>query len=198
METSEDGTFLAHAVAWNVAYQRCPVCHECIILLKRVTPSHQRIVPHGISVLKLEADSAPGRGPVPAGFLLEACKVLTCSPKASAALSRRCRQTILRDKAGTISKDLTDQIEEVINATKVPVHIAEDLETVRSIGNFDAHPMKSTTAGVITDVEPGEAEWNLDVLESLFDFFFVQPAAAAKRKANLNRKLKDAGKRELP
>jgi len=107
-------------------------------------------------------------------------------------------QTILRDKAGTTSKDLTGQIEEVIKATKVPVHIAEDLQTVQSIGNFAAYPMKSTTAGVITDVEPGEAEWNLDVLESLFDFFFVQLAAAAKRKANLNKKLKDAGKRELP
>jgi hypothetical protein len=58
--------------------------------------------------------------------------------------------------------------------------------------------VKSTTAGAIIDVEPREAEWNLDVLESLFDFFFVQPAAAAKRKANLNKKLKDAGKRELP
>jgi len=57
--------------------------------------------------------------------------------------------------------------------------------------------MKSTTAGVITDVEPGEAVWNLDVLESLFDFFFVQPAAAAKRKANLNKNLNDAGKREV-
>ena len=57
--------------------------------------------------------------------------------------------------------------------------------------------MKSTTPGAITDVEPGEAVWNLDVLESLFDFFFVQPAAAAKRKANLNKNLNDAGKREL-
>jgi hypothetical protein len=47
-------------------------------------------------------------------------------------------------------------------------------------------------------VEPGEAEWNLDVLESLFDFYFVQPALHAKRKAALNPKLKEAGKPELP
>ena len=197
METSEDGTFLAHAVAWNVAYQRCPVCHECIILLKRVTPSHQ--------LLSFMAYPSSSSRPIPPQVVdpyrqdfSEACKVLACSPKASAALSRRCLQTMLRDKAGTTSKDLTDQIEEVINARKVPAHIAEDLQTMRSIGNFAAYPMKRTTAGVITDVEPGEAEWNLDVLESLFDFFFVQPAAAAKRKANLNKKLKDAGKRELP
>ena len=65
------------------------------------------------------------------------------------------------------------------------------------IGNFAAHPLKSTTTGSIVDVEPGEAEWNLDVLESLFDFYFVQPAISAKRKAELNKKLKEAGKPKL-
>jgi hypothetical protein len=198
METSEDGTFLAHAVAWNVAYQRCPVCHECIILLKRVIPTHQ--------LVSFMAYPSSSSRPIPPQVVdpyrqdfSEACKVLSCNPKASAALSRRCLQTILRDKAGTTTQDLADQIEQVINATKVPVHIAEDLQTVPSIGNFAGYPMKNMTAGVVTDVEPGEAEWNLDVLESLFDFFFfVQPAAATKRKANLNKNLKDAGKRELP
>ena len=58
--------------------------------------------------------------------------------------------------------------------------------------------MKSTVTGAIVDVEEGEAEWNLDVLESLFDFYFVQPALTAKRKAVLNQKLKEAGKPEIP
>jgi len=197
METSEEGTFLAHAVAWNVAYQRCPMCHECIVLLKRVAPSHQMV--------SLMAYPSSHSRPIPPEVVdpyrkefSEACKVLACSPKASAALSRRCLQTILRDKAETTTMDLNDQIEAVIKAAKVPLQIAEDLAALRSIGNFAGYPVKSTTAGAIIDVEPGEAEWNLDVLESLFDFFFVQPAAAAKRKANLNKKLKDAGKRELP
>jgi Domain of unknown function (DUF4145) len=124
--------------------------------------------------------------------------VLSDSPKASAALSRRCLQAILRDKAGAKKKDLNDQIEEVIEGGKLPTHIAEGLHAVRTIGNFAAHPMKSTTTGAIIDVEIGEAEWNLDVLELLFDFYFVQPGVAAKRKAELNKKLKDAGKPELP
>jgi hypothetical protein len=47
------------------------------------------------------------------------------------------------------------------------------------------------------DVEPGEAEWNLDVLDALFDVYFVQPALAAKRKAELNKKLREAGKPEI-
>jgi hypothetical protein len=125
---------------------------------------------------------------------VEACEVLSLSPKASAALSRRNLQAIIRDKAGVKEKDLNFEIQAVIDSGKVPTHISEGLHAVRQIGNFAAHPIKSTSTGEIVDVEEGEAEWNLDVLESLFDFYFVQPAIAAKRKADLNKKLKDAGK----
>jgi hypothetical protein len=54
--------------------------------------------------------------------------------------------------------------------------------------------MKSQSTGEILPVEPHEAEWNLDVLEALFDFFYVQPAIIAKKKTQLNAKLQDAGK----
>jgi len=43
-------------------------------------------------------------------------------------------------------------------------------------------------------VEPGEAEWNLDVLESLFDFYYVQPARLQAKRAALDKKLAEAGK----
>jgi len=128
----------------------------------------------------------------------EACKVIDLSPKASAALSRRLLQAILREKAGTKKRDLADQIDEVVAAGQLPSYIRDDLHAVRNIGNFAAHTMKSTATGVILDVEPGEAEWNLDVVESLFDFYFVAPAADAKRKAELNAKLTAAGKPTIP
>ncbi len=35
------------------------------------------------------------------------------------------------------------------------------------------------------------------VLEELFDFYFVRPAASRRRREKLNEKLKDAGKPEL-
>jgi hypothetical protein len=127
----------------------------------------------------------------------EASLVLVDSPKASAALSRRCLQAILRDKAVTKSKDLADQIDEVDASGHLPSYIVADLHAVRQIGNIAAHTMKSTNTGEIIDVEPGEAEWNLDVLESLFDFYFVQPALSAKRKTKLNKKLKETGKPEI-
>ncbi len=44
------------------------------------------------------------------------------------------------------------------------------------------------------DVEPEEAEWNLEVLELLFDFYYIQPAKVAKKRSGLNAKLDEAGK----
>ncbi len=79
----------------------------------------------------------------------------------------------------------------------IPSHIAEDLDAVRNIGNFAAHPIKSQSTGEIVAVEPGEADWNLSVLESLFDFYFVAPARSKARKDALNKKLADAGKPPL-
>ena len=51
--------------------------------------------------------------------------------------------------------------------------------------------------GEIIEVEPGEAEWNLNILEQLFDFYLVQPEISRKRKENLNKKLEDAGKPQM-
>jgi hypothetical protein len=63
--------------------------------------------------------------------------------------------------------------------------------------HFAAHPMKSQVIGETIDVEMGQAEWNLNVLDSLFDFYFVQPAIAAEKKRQINAKLKEAGKPTL-
>ena len=57
-----------------------------------------------------------------------------------------------------------------MDSGKLPSHLTGSLDAVRNIGNVAAHPTKSEASGEIIDVEPGEAEWNLDVLESLFDF----------------------------
>ena len=91
-------------------------------------------------------------------------------------------------------QDLFKEIQEVIDGGKLPSHIADSLDAVRNIGNFAAHPIKSLSTGEIVPVEPGEAEWNLDVLESLFDFYFIAPARTKTRKVALNKKLADSGK----
>ena len=116
------------------------------------------------------------------------------SPKASAALSRRCLQNLLRDAAKVKHSDLSKEIQEVLDSNALPSHLAESIDSIRIIGNFGAHPNKSLSTGEILPVEPHEAEWNLEVLEELFDFYYVKPAVTAAKKTALNAKLGDAGK----
>lgn len=127
----------------------------------------------------------------------EACTVLSDSPKASAALSRRCLQHLIREKIGIKKRTLNDEIQAVLESGQLPSHIADDLDSVRAVGNFATHPIKSESTGEIVAVELGEAEWNLAVLESLFDFYYVAPAKTAAKRQAMNAKLKDAGKPTL-
>jgi hypothetical protein len=126
----------------------------------------------------------------------EGCNTMAESPNASAALARRCLQRILREKTRVKAGKLYAEIDEAVNSGKLPSYITEALlDAVRHFGNFAAHPEKDVSTGEIIDVEPGEADWCLDILEMLFDFYFVQPAKAAERAARLQEKLKNAGKK---
>lgn len=127
----------------------------------------------------------------------EACAVLPISPKASAALSRRCLQMVLRDCGGFTQKDLAPQIEAAIASGKLPSHLSEAIDAVRNIGNFAAHPMKSQVTGAIVEVEPGEAEWLIETVDGMFDFYLVQPALLKAKRDALNKKLAEAGKPPL-
>ena len=82
----------------------------------------------------------------------------------------------------------------MINSGKLPSHLAESIDAIRNIGNFSAHPIKSKSTGEIVPVEPQEAEWNLDVIEALFDFYYVQPGLLQAKREALNKKLSDSGK----
>jgi len=127
----------------------------------------------------------------------EANAVLNISPKASAALSRRCLQAILSD-AGYKSKNLSQQIDEALNeisASKIlPLAIRENFDAIRNFGNFSAHPLTDNSTSQIIDVDAGEAEWCLEILNQLFHHFYVAPAAAAAKRAALSAKLAAAGK----
>lgn len=194
--------------SWSILHEICPACGGAIFLLKR--KGHRAIPGGGFNAdrsrdLGVQAyPSGTGRPPVApqvpddlSGDYREACSVLGDSPKASAALARRALQHLLREHAHVKHSDLVNEIQEVLDSGKLPTQIAEGLDAVRQIGNFAAHPIKSRSTGEIVPVEPGEAEWTLDVLESLFDFYFVQPSVLKAKREALNKKLQDAGKRPL-
>ena len=123
--------------------------------------------------------------------------MLPLSPKASAALSRRILQNVLREKFGIERSSLAQEIDNFIQLNGVPSYLTDAIDAIRNIGNFAAHPLKDTHSGEIVDVEPGEAEWLLEVLEALFDFAFVQPKRLEERKKKLNKKLNGIGKPQM-
>jgi len=188
---------------WEVERMICPACDGFILELTRKEIVH--LPGGGATTAERERrmlwPKGTQRPPVPvevpsdlAVDYAEACLSLADSPKAAAALARGCLQHLLRTAARVKPGNLANEIQEVLDSKQLPSYLAESIDAVRNIGNFAAHPTKSTTSGAIVAVEPGEAEWTLDVLESLFDFYFVGPAKAQAKKAALDAKLKDAGK----
>lgn len=186
--------------SWFLLFGTCPACEKLILFLRDKNQAH-----HGLDDrTRLIFPDSPSRIPlakeIPNQFAAEyeeAAEVLPISAKASAALSRRCLQQLIRQEAKIHEKTLYQEIEKLIASNAVPTSLAEQLHAIREIGNFAAHPLKDTNTGEIVDVEPGEAEWLLDLLDSLFDLYFVQPAKAKKRKAELNKKLLAANKQPL-
>ena len=191
---------------WWVESRICPNCEKVVVWLGCSTEIHINhpgsIYPWGGQQWMFVRPKASSRPPVPSEVLeefaedyREACLVIADSPKASAALSRRCLQHILREKAQVKSPDnLARAIQEVVDGGSLPSDISASLDAVRNIGNFSAHPNKSVNTGAIVDVEPGEADWCLEVIEMLFDYYFVRPADIQRRRQVINNKLVDIGK----
>jgi len=187
------GNFQKNIVYWQVHAMQCPACGEAIIELQ---PRSSTKSFDAWSIYPRTSARPPVPPEVPpdlASDYSEAALVLQLSPKASAALSRRCLQGTLRSQ-GYSQKDLAPAIDAVLNSNTLPPTLASNLDAIRNIGNFAAHPMKDTATGQILPVEPEEAEWNLDVLDELFDFYFVQPVRAKAKRAALDAKLASAGK----
>lgn len=188
---------------WASKHMSCPSCNEIVIWLgKGYLPSSESRIRflEGRLVYPRSARRVPIGSEVPEHLrrdYREANEVLPVSAKASAALSRRILQAVL-NRQGYTSRNLVDQIEAVLNegdTTKsLPTSLHKTIDAVRGFGNFSAHPITEQNSLQIVDVDPEEAEWCLEIVEQLFDHYYVRPAANAKRIDELNRKLAKAGK----
>ena len=215
-ECWEDGVIASYqdpygnnSQTWQWKQMHCPACHQIIIKIGLyvwrqiykelgwvwVSNSDNEFTAYP----RVERRGSIGDG-VPADLISdyeEACAVLLISPKASAALSRRVLQSILRDK-GYWSRDLSRQIDLVLKEPDprkgLPTDLQKNVDAIRNFGNFSAHPLNDVTTLQVIDVEPEEAEWCLELVERLFDHYYVRPAADARRLAELNDKLIQAGK----
>src|SRR5262249_15694787 len=68
--------------------------------------------------------------------------ILDDSPEASAALSRRVLQTVLRGHLKVKERDLATEIRKAGEQNLFPSSLTPLLHALRECGNFGAHPMK--------------------------------------------------------
>lgn len=99
----------------------------------------------------------------------EACSIRDLSPKASATLSRRCLQGMIRDFFGIKKNRLVDEIEALED--KVDPATWAGIDAVRRIGNIGAHMEKDID--LIIDVDADEAQLLINLIESLIQDWYV-------------------------
>ncbi len=107
----------------------------------------------------------------------EACLAVEQSPKAAAALSRRCLSGMLRDFWQVQPGSLSDEFRQVKGA--VDPLTWEAIESVRKNGTIGAR-MESEGAEIL-DTEPGEATLLIGLIEMLIEDWYVGREERRKR-----------------
>lgn len=129
----------------------------------------------------------------------EACAILNNSPKAAATLARRCLQGMIRDFCGVKKKTLFDEIEELKEQLQkgtspqgVGVDSIEAIHGLRSLGNIGAH--MEHDVDIIIDIDEGEATLLIELIENLFEEWYVARNQRQARFAKIAeiKKAKDA------
>lgn len=99
----------------------------------------------------------------------EAYSIVNLSPKASATLSRRCLQGMIRDFWNIHKHRLVDEIDEL--QTLIPTAQWKAITALRKIGNIGAHMEQDVNT--IINVDIGEAEKLLKLIELLIDKWYI-------------------------
>ncbi|MCG8272560.1 DUF4145 domain-containing protein [Aquamicrobium sp. NLF2-7] len=127
---------------------------------------------------------------------IEACLIRDQSPKASATLARRCLQGMIRDFCG-ISKNrlideintLRDRIEKGIAPKGVEAETIDAIDAIRGVGNIGAHMEKDIS--LIVEVDPGEAQTLIELIEMLFKEWYVARHHRQERLSRIQSIAKD-------
>lgn len=99
----------------------------------------------------------------------EAYAILHLSPKASATLSRRCIQGMIRDYWNVSENTLYQEIDIIKpNLNKLQ---NEAIDVLRQIGNIGAHPNKDINT--IIDINPKDAEILIKLIEYFIEEWYI-------------------------
>lgn len=121
---------------------------------------------------------------------IEACRIRDLSPKASATLARRCLQGMIRHFCGISRSRLIDEVNALREAVEngaaprgVTIESVDAIDHVRKIGNIGAHMEKDVD--LIIDIDPGEAQALIELIEMLFDEWYVEQQNRTDRLAKI-------------
>lgn len=120
----------------------------------------------------------------------EACKIVDLSPKAAATLARRCLQGMIRDFWEIENcKTLYDEIQAIKD--RVDPETWDAIDAIRGLGNIGAHMERDIN--LIIPVEPDEAKLLIELIEDLFQTWYIQ---REERRARAARVVKLAGEKK--
>lgn len=160
-------TDLVNTAKIDINMYYCPKCsHVHFIAIGKDSLDKLKVPIYPIANFKLFPDYIPN-------FIIkdyqEAYSILNLSPKASATLSRRCLQGMIRDFWGISKSRLIDEINSLKDL--IPASQWKAIDGLRSLGNIGAHMEKDVN--IILDIEPNEAEQLIKLIELLIDKWYI-------------------------
>lgn len=157
-----------HSDCVRIDFYKCPSCQKPILYAKGVGEStaalNSQILPISSAIQFPEYIPQQIRQDYE-----ESCAIVSLSPKASATLSRRCLQGMIRDFWNVKSTSLFKEIEALQN--NIPVAQWNVLNGIRRIGNIGAHMEKDVN--LIVDIEPEEAQKLIKLIEMLMRDWYI-------------------------
>jgi len=155
---------------YRLVISRCPECKRDIIkideYIKNGLPVWEHYSVKPSSECKLFPEYIPE---AIRNDYEEACAILHLSPKASATLSRRCLQGMIRDFWRVKKSRLVDEIDDLKDI--IPAAQWNAISALRSLGNIGAHMEKDTNT--IIDIDDGEAEKLIKLIELLIQQWYI-------------------------
>ena len=201
----EPPRWVASIVSLDYMYCANDDCKELVIRVHEnsLAPQHAVESPEMLTRTwnaRPRASTRPIDRAVPEPFrtdYLEAAGILEQTPRMSAVLSRKIVFDLLEQYASIAEYTLKKSLDKFVPDTTHPARIRENLQHLREIGDFGAHTQKDGVGQVI-EVSRVDAEWTLDLIDGLFDYFIIEPSRHQKLRASWDENLREAKRTAIP
>ncbi len=122
---------------------------------------------------------------------LEASAILDLSPRSSGFLARRIVEYLLEKYDSANPKwALSKKIDEFREKSHHPSPLKKNLHDLREMVDTVAHVKTDQVTGEFIDMTRDDADWTLDLVDRLFDYFIIQPERTRQIEAAMDEKMK--------